>query len=395
MAIFVVPSLVSLVVQAVGALLIATLCLVLQKTVRREPLADWGAGWFALFVALVALFFSFLAPFQRVGQAVYIFGEYLFGYLVIVGCRRFVTGRPPHPREAWLLVPAIFFAVYLPLLGGGDFNVFRTVHTLICAYLFFAAFRVIRQTNVDHGLAGLRVMKTSLLLLTVDYAHYTPLFAASSYGLVPPYLPYLEYAPLFDLIFLVLLAFGMVMLVTGEVQHELQVANARLARTRDRLETMAQLDHLTSALNRHAFYSIIEDPRSGNRMALHGCAAVADVDNLKTINDKLGHAAGDAAIRAVAARIRGVIRADDLLFRWGGDEFLVLLIGLSEAEARERLDELNQSLKQTAITGVPEPVDISVTVGYAAFESAASLDEVIALADTAMYGKKKVALSPQ
>jgi diguanylate cyclase (GGDEF)-like protein len=378
-----------------GALLIATLCMVLQKTVRREPLEYWAAGWFALFIALVALFFSFLAPFQRVGQGVYIFGEYLFGYLVIAGCRRFVTDRPPNPKEAWLLAPALFFAVYLPLLGRGDDDVFRTVHTLICAYLFVVAFRVIRRANADHGLAGLRVMKTSLVLLTIDYAHYTPLFAASAYGLVPKSLPYVEYAPLYDLIFLVLLAFGMVMLVTGEVQHELQLANARLARTRDRLETMAQLDHLTSALNRHAFYSIIEDPRSGNRMALHGCAAVADVDNLKTINDRYGHAAGDGAIRSVAARIRAVIRADDLLFRWGGDEFLILLIGLSETEARERLDDLNHSLTQTTITGVSESVDISVTVGYAAFESAASLDEVIALADTAMYSRKKVALSPQ
>jgi diguanylate cyclase (GGDEF)-like protein len=393
-AIFVVPSLVSLVVQAVGALLIATLCMVLQKTVRREPLVYWGAGWFALFVALVALFFSFLAPYQRLGQGVYIFGEYLFGYLVIAGCRRFVTDRPPNPKEAWLLAPALFFAVYLPLLGRGDDDVFRTVHTLICAYLFVVAFRVIRKANADHGIAGLRVMKTSLVLLTIDYAHYTPLFAASAYGLVPKSLPYVEYAPLYDLIFLVLLAFGMVMLVTGEVQHELQLANARLARTRDRLETMAQLDHLTSALNRHAFYSIIEDPRSGNRMALHGCAAIADVDNLKTINDRYGHAAGDGAIRAVAARIRAVIRADDLLFRWGGDEFLILLIGLSETEARERLDDLNYSLKQTTITGVGGAVDISVTVGYASFESAASLDEVIALADTAMYSRKK-ALSPQ
>jgi diguanylate cyclase (GGDEF)-like protein len=393
-AIFVVPSLVSLVVQAVGALLIATLCLVLQQTVRREPLAYWSAGWFALFIALVALFFSFLAPFQRIGQGVYIFGEYLFGYLVIAGCRRFVTGRPTNPKEAWLLVPALFFAVYLPLLGRGDNDVFRTVHTLICAYLFFVAFQVIRRANANHGLAGLRVMKTSLLLLTIVNAHYTPLFAASKYGVVPTSLPYVEYAPLYDLIFLVLLAFGMVMLVTGEVQHELQEANARLARTRDRLETMAQLDHLTSALNRHAFYSIIEDPRSGNRMALHGCAAVADVDNLKTINDRYGHAAGDGAIRTVAARIRAVIRADDLLFRWGGDEFLILLIGLSEGEARERLDDLNQSLKQMTITGVSEPVDISVTVGYAPFESAASLDEVIALADTAMYRRKKT-LTPQ
>jgi diguanylate cyclase (GGDEF)-like protein len=232
-------------------------------------------------------------------------------------------------------------------------------------------------------------MKISLLLLTADYAHYAPLFAASSLQWISPTVPYLEYSPLYDLLLLVLLAFSMLMVMTGEVQHELERANADLARTRDRLEAMAQLDHLTAALNRHSFYSIVEDPRSTGRTVFRGCAAFADIDNMKVINDAFGHAAGDGAIRAVATAIRACIRADDLLFRWGGDEFLVLLIGVSEEEARGRLDNLNRRLEQTIIPGVPEPVDVRVSAGYAAFDSATSLDEVIALADSAMYGMKR------
>ena len=166
-------------------------------------------------------------------------------------------------------------------------------------------------------------------------------------------------------------------------------------RQRDRLEAMVQLDHLTSALNRHGFYSIMQDPRTGERPVLRGCAAVADVDNLKAMNDRYGHAAGDAAIRAVASAIRSCIRADDLLFRWGGDEFLILLIGVTEAEARARLNGLNQQLRRTQIPGVPKLVDVSVTVGFAAFDSASSLDEVIALADTAMYGGKRAVIDPE
>jgi diguanylate cyclase (GGDEF)-like protein len=384
---------VGLLIQALGALLIATLCLVLQKTVRRDPLAYWSAGWFALSFSLLALFVAFsYPPLKHFGEGAYILGEYLFGYLVVVGCRRHITGERLRRSEALLLFPATFLAVFLPRLGGGDFNVFFTVHTLIYSYLFLAAFRVMWRVLPSHGsYTGLRVMKVALLLLTADYASYTPLFAATVLGLAPPTLPYLVYSPLYDLIFLVLLAFGMVIVMTGEVQHELEQANASLALTRDRLEAMVQLDHLTSALNRHGFYSIMQHPNTGERATLRGCAAVADVDNLKALNDQYGHAAGDAAIRAVATGIRSCIRADDLLFRWGGDEFLVLLIGVSEPEARARLDSLNHRLRQTAIVGVPDPIDISVTVGFAAFESAASLDKVIALADTAMYGKKRTA----
>ena len=391
MTVFVLPSLVGLLIQAIGALLLATLCLVLQKTVRREPLTYWSAGWFALFVALISLFLAFsFSVLQPLAQAVYILGEYVFAYLVIAGCRRYISGEHPARSEAWLLIPAGSLSIFLPRIGGGDFNVFFTIHTLIYAYLFFLAFRVLWRVSPDRGgVIGVRVMKIALLLLAIDYAHYAPLFAASAYGLAPRTLPYLVYSPLYDLIFLVLLAFGMVMVTTGEVQHELEAVNARLGETRDRLEAMVQLDHLTSALNRHAFYSIIGDSRSGGRVIFQGCAAVADIDDLKGINDRYGHAAGDGAIRAVATAIRACIRADDLLFRWGGDEFLVLLIGISESEARARLDVVNQSLRQIAIAGVPKPVDVSVSVGYAPFDSAASLDEVIAVADTAMYDRKR------
>lgn len=385
MAFFALPSLVGLLVEAIGALLIATLCLVVRQTVRRAPLVYWAAGWLGLFCALISLLLAFSFPaFRGIGQFIYLFGEYIFGYLVMVGCRLYIRGQKPVRAEAWLLVPAAFLAIFLPRLRGGDLNVFFTVHTLIYSYLFFAAFRVLWRGHPSHGsLPGVRVMKIALLLLTVDYAHY-----ASSMQWVPQTLPYV-YAPLYDLIVLMLLAFGMLMVMTGEVQHELELANADLAQTRDRLEALAQLDHLTSALNRHSFYSIIEDSRSADRTLLRGCAAFADVDNMKVINDAFGHAAGDGAIRAVATAIRACIRADDLLFRWGGDEFLVLLIGVSEAEARARLDDLNQRLEQTVIFGVSEPVDVCVSVGYAAFDSATSLDEVIALADSAMYGKKR------
>lgn len=391
MTFFAVPSLVGLLIQAAAALLIATICRVLQKTVQRAPLLYWSAGWLALFLALIALFVSFRFPaVQRAGQFVYLLGEYIFGYLVIVGCRLYVRGERPKIVEAWLLVPAAFLAVFLPSIGRGDFNVFFTIHTLIYSYLFLCAFRVMWRVQPWHGsLTGVRVMKVALLLLALDYAHYAPLFAASSMQWMQPALAYLVYAPLYDLLVLMLLGFGMLMVMTGEVQHALELANADLAKTRDRLATMAQLDHLTSALNRHSFYSMIEDSRGTDRTGFRGCAAFADIDNMKVINDAFGHIAGDAAIRAVAKAIRGCIRADDLLFRWGGDEFLVLLIGVSQSEARLRLDRLNERLEHTAVPGVSEPVAVHVSIGYAAFDSAASLDGVIALADSAMYGKKR------
>ncbi len=84
-----------------------------------------------------------------------------------------------------------------------------------------------------------------------------------------------------------------------------------------------------------------------------------------------------------------MIRADDLLFRWGGDEFLVLLIGVNEAQARERLANVNERLKQTPVGSGAVLIDVSVSIGFAPFDSATSLDQVIALADEAMYSRKR------
>jgi diguanylate cyclase (GGDEF)-like protein len=119
-----------------------------------------------------------------------------------------------------------------------------------------------------------------------------------------------------------------------------------------------------------------------------GCVAVVDLDALKTINDTFGHAAGDAAIRAVARAIRQVVRADDLVFRWGGDEFLVVLFGVSEEEARRRLDGLDAMLGVVPVPGSSEPLVVMVSVGVAAFAAVDGLEQALATADERMYRRK-------
>jgi diguanylate cyclase (GGDEF)-like protein len=119
-----------------------------------------------------------------------------------------------------------------------------------------------------------------------------------------------------------------------------------------------------------------------------GCVAVVDLDALKPVNDTFGHAAGDAAIRAVARAIRQVVRADDLVFRWGGDEFLVVLFGVTEDEARRRLDGLDTMLAVVPVPGSREPLAVTVSVGVAAFPGVASLERALEVADDRMYRRK-------
>jgi len=195
------------------------------------------------------------------------------------------------------------------------------------------------------------------------------------------HLAYLQHRWLYDLILETLLGFGLIMLVLETVAAELRDANLELARARDRLEVQARVDPLTEVFNRHAFYSLLETPEAGRPH--DGCAVVVDVDNLKRVNDWFGHAAGDATIRAAAKAVRAIVRPDDMLFRWGGDEFLVLVFGMTEAEARARM----ATLDRVAAGGSPEVPALSW--GVARFDTERAIGTAIERADDDMYAHRR------
>ena len=299
-----------------------------------------------------------------------------FAYLMFAGCRSTRPAKLLRPRDSWMALILLLPALALPVMGRWQFNVFYPFHALIYAYLFFCAWRQLAGARPsERGRAGLRVLKAALAILSLAYAIYAPVFAAAAKGWVEQEPAFLAFSPFYDMLMLTLLGFGVVMLTSGEVHSDLEKA-------RDRLAGVAQLDHLTSAFNRHAFYQVLDRDLSGT-------AVFADIDNLKSINDQFGHAAGDTAIRACATALRSHIRADDLLFRWGGDEFLVCCSGFSEFDARRRLGDVNDLLRDIHLAGTGGTMTVSVSMGFAAFNSAESLDEVIRVADTAMYGHKR------
>ncbi|HEX6044375.1 MAG TPA: GGDEF domain-containing protein [Pyrinomonadaceae bacterium] len=191
---------------------------------------------------------------------------------------------------------------------------------------------------------------------------------------------------LFSIYFLGQYVFGLVF-VSGS-RREVELTTRELVDARDQLELLAKMDPLTEALNRHAFHSLLRHPQSGEEAKTSGSVAVIDIDNLKPINDTWGHAAGDKAIRAVARAMRSLIRADDMLFRWGGDEFLVLMFKLPEAEANRRMEKLNQILEDNCERWTGMPVTVTVSHGVAGFDSLTGLGAAIEAADKTMYAQR-------
>jgi diguanylate cyclase (GGDEF)-like protein len=285
-------------------------------------------------------------------------------------------------------------AVILPRVVDNPNSVgllgFHALHALMKTGIYATAFAILYRNRDKARGAGAGVMMATFFMLTVDYVQYAVLCMYSYVSTRPEAFPHLKYASLYDLMLEMLLAFGMVMVVMEYVRHELESANLELRKAGSRLKKMAECDPLTGALNRHAFEEFTAAP-PGDAPPLSGMVALLDLDNLKPINDTLGHTAGDQTIQLVAQTIRSVIRPDDLLFRWGGDEFLILWIGaLKESDAEMRLDRLNEEVGRNArSSGLRYPIEPSVSFGVAAFANRADLDAAIQTADARMYARKQ------
>ena len=112
------------------------------------------------------------------------------------------------------------------------------------------------------------------------------------------------------------------------------MVHARTVGETQRTKRRAQLDPLTEAHNRFFLEEI--RPSLDERPGLGGSIVLIDVDGLKIINDKEGHEEGDKAIWTVATAIKKLVRGNDFLIRWGGDEFLVILPSMDEGVAKKR-----------------------------------------------------------
>lgn len=385
-------SLVSLVIQTVAIGLLATLSYALTRTMGGLPLRYWTAGWASLAIGLSCLAVTFIEPaLGPVGTGAYLLSEYGFAAMLIAGARAYRTGAAISRHDLPLTLPVVLFVVALPWIAQGNVEALFVPHAALMGYLFLVAYRFLRPAvRQTPRRIGLRVTSWGLLLLAIDFWHYVPTFTWSVLGTNPFAATYLKYSSLYDLVFEVFLGIGTILLVSEEVYAETERANLELRETRDRLEVLARQDPLTETLNRHAFHSLTGSLSERRQRSSTGCVAVIDIDAMKQVNDTLGHTAGDTAIRAVARALRSCIRPDDLLFRWGGDEFLLLTFGLDDNEVRARLTQAATLLTASPASVGAGTIPVSISWGVAVFDGEQSLETAIEQADTRMYGVKRV-----
>ncbi len=179
-----------------------------------------------------------------------------------------------------------------------------------------------------------------------------------------------------------------VILERGRLQHSL----SQLTVLQEQLRHEASHDPLTGMANRLLFGSRVEQALT--QTAHHVGVLFIDIDDFKTVNDSLGHAAGDELLRAIADRIGGCLRPGDIAARLGGDEFAVLLIGIEESATAVRIAErVIEALREPFIIAAEE-VLTHASIGIAtAVDTACDGQELLQNADLALYTAKSAGKS--
>lgn len=168
-------------------------------------------------------------------------------------------------------------------------------------------------------------------------------------------------------------------LATAQIEIELR------RRAEEELQVLSTHDYLTGLFNRRFFDAEVGRLRA-SRSALVS-AIVADVDDLKVVNDRFGHSAGDHLMVKTAELLASALRAGDVLARIGGDEFAILLPDADETTALGVVARIEECLAENARSAAPPVVHLSIGTATGA---PAQLEHTIAEADTRMYANKRV-----
>jgi diguanylate cyclase (GGDEF)-like protein len=169
------------------------------------------------------------------------------------------------------------------------------------------------------------------------------------------------------------------------LESELYAAHARIKH----LESLIETDPLLDISNRRGFERELR--RAISRVARYdGGAAMVfiDLDHFKSINDQFGHLAGDAALQAVSDAIVKTCRNSDVVARFGGDEFAVLLWNLTEKDARAKAYAFERAIESVQIRLADNYVSVGASAGVAMLCGSDSPNKTITRADADMYARK-------
>lgn len=180
--------------------------------------------------------------------------------------------------------------------------------------------------------------------------------------------------------------------LVAERTRELSAATAELQEKNAALDRLSRTDALTRLHNRHHINESLDIEAGRSERSGEPCGLLLlDVDHFKSVNDDYGHDAGDAVLRMVAERLTAVTRGQDIVGRWGGEEFVVLLPATDATKAAIVAEKLRRDIESQTVVYEAQTIQITVSVGIAVFlpQAGGSIRDVVNQADFALYTAKE------
>jgi diguanylate cyclase (GGDEF)-like protein len=367
---------------AFGAVIVASL-LLLQYAHRRKPfILVWALGWLLIAPAMLLIargYDSGMAGLFALGLSQFLgicTATLFFWSADLYRQTRFVRASRLRVLIAvggWFVIAPLLFGPAAVLKPG----------YLICAILLAAAGAMYAAVLIERRMIGAGLVAFVLLGLGVSNL--------TTAVVVPRMLSTSQFTFEVLVVNAVLYTFGALgihQLVFEDMTYELRMTNRRLEAAREELLQAAITDPLTGCHNRRFLEQVMDrELQRHTRFQLPLSLLFIDVDRFKQINDTLGHEAGDRVLQYVARFLKRYIREADYVFRWGGDEFLVLITCGAEEAARKA------AVLKASFDAAPEAVEmppgIGLSVGWAEVPpGTVDLLPLVKEADQRMYADK-------
>jgi diguanylate cyclase (GGDEF)-like protein len=367
---------------AFGAAIVCGL-LLLQYAHRRRPfILLWAIGWLLIAPAMLLIsrpYASTAAAHAAVGLSQFL--GVCTGGLFLWSADLFRRAGYVRPKRLWYLVAVAAWFLLSPLLLGPE-----TV--LVPGYLASAAVLVAAASMYAAIVLERRLIGAGLVAFVLLGLAISNLSNAFVTGRIPAGVQFSFGILTIDVVLYAFGALGMHLMAFEDMTYELRTANRRLESAREELVRAAITDPLTGCHNRRFLDQVMDrELQRHTRFELPMSLLFVDIDRFKAVNDALGHEAGDLVLQHVARFLRRHIREADYVFRYGGDEFLVLITCTGD-EARRKAEAL-----KSAFDASPDAVDlppgIGLSVGWIEVpQGATDLTPLVHEADKRMYEDK-------
>lgn len=309
--------------------------------------------------------------------------------------------NPPRVAKIVLGITVLFTLGVVLLAGFSDFNfvnAYPYFDALFIVLVFALLSGCIRQFYQEGIIGNLMIFG----ILALFFALLVDMLSA--HGLIP----WIGRTGQWGLVFFSLAALAIyfvrdwqqqlaLSLLTQELESQVRVRTAELEQSQLELEKLAREDYLTKLLNRRAFTEqALNEIANAIRHHRPISLLLFDLDHFKEVNDQYGHSMGDLVLKEVARVSKDICRHGELICRYGGEEFVILLHATDASQATRLANRLHQALKNIAVHANGEPINITASFGLISIDCAEVsqaqpediVDKLLSAADKMMYDVK-------